>query len=95
MPRYTCAGVQVNFVDIIWTVKARSKIVALLTLLLAVYVSPWSLALRLAISVVAVLMVFREDLFGRWRTRSRTQIQRRIDELNTREFIRKHQRLSY
>jgi hypothetical protein len=46
------------------------------------------------IGVAAVLMVFRDDLLGRWRTRSRTQMQHRIDELDTREFIRKHQRLS-
>jgi hypothetical protein len=51
--------------------------------------------MRLTISVAAVLMVFRDDLFDRWRTRTRTQMQRRMDELNTREFIRKHQRLAY
>jgi hypothetical protein len=51
--------------------------------------------MRLTISVAAVVMVFRDDLFGRWRTRSRTQMQHRINELDTREFIRKHQRLSY
>jgi hypothetical protein len=76
-------------------VNSQSKIVAALTLLLAVYVSPWSLVVRLAISGVAIVMVFRSDLFGRWRTRSRTQIQHRMNELDTREFIRKHQRLSY
>jgi hypothetical protein len=46
------------------------------------------------IGIAAVLMVFRDDLFGRWRTRSRTQMQHRIDEIDGREFIRKQQRRS-
>jgi len=50
--------------------------------------------MRIVISVAAVLMVFRDDLFGRWRTRSRTRMQHRMNELDTREFILKHQRLS-
>jgi hypothetical protein len=40
------------------------KLVAALTLLLAVYVSRGSLAVRALISVAAVLIVFRHDLFG-------------------------------
>jgi hypothetical protein len=73
-------------------VNFQSKLVAALTLLLAVYVSPWSLAVRLLISAAAVVIVFKHDLFGRWRTR--TRMQERINELHTREFIRKQQRLS-
>jgi hypothetical protein len=46
------------------------------------------------IGLAAVLMVFRDDLFGRWRTRSRAQMQHRIDELDTSEFIQKQQRRS-
>jgi hypothetical protein len=75
-------------------VNFQSKLVPTLTLLLAVYVSPWSLAMRIVVSVAAVLIVFRHDLFERWRTRNRTKILDRIKELDSREFIRKHQRLS-
>jgi hypothetical protein len=74
-------------------VNFQSKFVAALTLLLAVYVSPWSLAMRVLISVAAVVIVFKHDLFGRWRTR--TQMLRRMNELRTREFVRTQQRLSY
>lgn len=71
----------------------ESKIVATLTLLLAVYESPWTLGVRLAVSAAAVLVVFRHDLWGRWGTRGRMQIEKRITELDSRDFIRKHQRL--
>jgi hypothetical protein len=50
--------------------------------------------MRIVVSVAAVLIVFRHDLFERWRTRNRTKILDRIKELDSREFIRKHQRLS-
>jgi hypothetical protein len=80
--------------DTIYIVNSQSKLLAALTLLLAVYVSPGSPSVRALLSVAAVLIVFRHDLIGRWRTRSRTQVQDRINELDTREFIRKHQRLS-
>jgi hypothetical protein len=69
--------------------------VAALTLLLTVYESPWTLAVRLAVSAAAVAVVFRHDLLGRWSTRGRTQIQQRLTELESRDFIRKHQRLCY
>jgi hypothetical protein len=47
------------------------------------------------IGLAAVLMVFKDDLFARWRTRTRTQMQHRIDEIDSREFIRKQQRRSW
>ena len=79
--------------DTIETVNYESKIVATLTLLLAVYESPWTLGVRLAVSAAAVVVVFRHNLWGRWGTRGRTQIQKRIAELESRDFIRKHRRL--
>jgi hypothetical protein len=75
------------------TVNFESKIVTALTLLLAVYASPWSPTVRLAISAAAVVTVFRHDLWGRWGTRGRNQIEKRVQELDARDFIRKQQRL--
>jgi hypothetical protein len=49
-------GLDLATPDMIEAVNFQSKLVPTLTLLLAVYVSPWSLAMRIVVSVAAVLI---------------------------------------